>query len=145
MRTTEYSLVPADAGFSLLEVLISVAILLVALASIPHLFLASARANVDAGDATWATAVAAQKIEQLVAGQGPVVTGGEVIDYLDRSGAPVDAPAPLGFVRRWSVEPLAVAPDRTMVLSVVVSRHREGATIVPESARLVTLHTRTAP
>lgn len=128
-----------------MEVLISMGILLVALASIPHLFLAAARANADAGDATWATVLAAQKIEELVAGPAPVLTGGELTDYLDPSGAPAEVPAPRAFVRRWSVEPFAVAPDRTLVLSVAVSRYREGGTPAPESARLVTLHTRTAP
>jgi prepilin-type N-terminal cleavage/methylation domain-containing protein len=145
MCTTDRSLVLTDGGFSLLEVLISVGILLVALAAIPHLFIAAARANVEAGDATWATVLAAQKIEELVAAPAPALTGGEVTDYLDQSGAPSDARAPRAFVRRWKVEPLAAAPDRTLVLSVAVSRYRGGADTAVESARLVTLHTRTAP
>lgn len=128
-----------------MEVLISIGIFLVALAAIPHLFLAAARANVHAGDATWATALAAQKIEELVGFAEPAVTGGELTDYVDQSGASSDVPAAGAFVRRWSVEPLAAAPDRTLVLSVAVSRYRAAGRATRESARLVTLHTRTAP
>ena len=129
----------------MLEVVFSVGILLVALAAIPQLFLAAARANAESGDATWATVLAAQKLEELAARSAPEVTGGDVIEYLDQSGTPAVGATPRAFVRRWSVAPFAAAPDRTLVLSVAVSRYREGASSPRESARLLTLYTGTAP
>lgn len=132
-------------GFSLLEVLISFAILVVAFAAIPPLFIAATQANVVAGDTTWATTLAAQKLEELVAGSPLEATGGERTDYLDQSGASTDlTSAPRAFVRRWSVEPFPSTPDRTFVLSVAVSRYR-GTDRALDSARMVTLRTRTAP
>jgi len=128
------------------EVLIAIGILITAAATIPQLFAAATRANVEAGAITWATTLAAQKLEELEAQSSLDATGDESVDYLDSSGA-LDAPGlpARAYKRRWWIEPLSWAPEGTLVLSVAVSRYREGDAVVPDSARLVTLRTRTVP
>jgi prepilin-type N-terminal cleavage/methylation domain-containing protein len=64
MRTANSQTAHAD-GFSLLEVVVSVAILVVALSALAQLSAAAAHANTSARTATFATVLAAQKIEQL--------------------------------------------------------------------------------
>ena len=118
-----------------------------AAASIPHLFTAATRANVEAGAVTWATTLAAQKLEELKARSSLDTVAGESIDYLDRRGQldPSDS-SPRAYTRRWWIEPLPSAPDRTLVVSVAVSRYREDDDLTArETVRLVTLHTRAAP
>lgn len=135
----------AAEGFSLVEVLIAIAILITAAAAIPQLFTAAARANVEAGAVTWATTFAAQKLEELEAQSSLDATGGESIDYLDARGA-LDTPgSPRAYRRRWWIEPLPWAPDGPLVLGVAVSRYRDGGDAAPETVRLVTLRARTAP
>ena len=128
-----------------MEVLIAIAILITAAAAIPQLFAAAARANVEAGTITWATTVAAQKLEELESQSSLDATGGEFIDYLDARGA-MDSPgSPRAFRRRWWIEPLPWAPGGPLVLGVAVSRYREGDDASAETVRLVTLRARTAP
>ena len=145
-RTTQPSFLSdfgAD-GFSLVEVLIAIGILMTAAAAIPQLFTAATRANVEAGATTWATTLAAQKLEELEARSSLEAAAGESIDYLDQWGE-LDAPGspPRAYARRWWIEPLPSAPDRTLVLSVAVSRYREGDDTPRDTVGLVTLHTRT--
>ena len=128
-----------------MEVLIAVAILITVAAAIPQLFAAAARANVEAGTITWATTLAAQKLEELEAQTSLDATASESIDYLDARGA-FDAPgSPRAYRRRWWIEPLSWAPGGPLVLGVAVSRYREGDDATPETVRLVTLRARTAP
>ena len=75
----------AAEGFSLVEVLIATGILITAAAAIPQLFTAATRANVEAGAITWATTLAAQKLEELEAQSSLDAVGDESIDYLDSS------------------------------------------------------------
>jgi type II secretory pathway pseudopilin PulG len=149
-RTTPLSFVSdfnAD-GFSLVEVLVAIGILMTTAAAIPYLFTAAVRANADAGATTWATTLAAQKLEELQAQPLLEAVAGESIDYLDRAGelVPPGSP-PRAYARRWWVEPLPLAPATTLVVTVAVSRHREGdgASNPLDTVRLVTLHTRTMP
>ena len=118
-----------------------------AAASIPHLFTAATRANVEAGALTWATTLAAQKLEELKARSSLETVAGESIDYLDRQGQlDPSGSSPRAYARRWWIEPLPSAPDGTLVVSVAVSRYREDDDLTArETVRLVTLHTRTAP
>ena len=128
-----------------MEVLIAIGIFITAAAAIPQLFAAAARANVEAGTITWATMVAAQKLEELEARSPLDATGVEFIDYLDARGA-MEAPgSPRAFRRRWWIEPLSWAPGGPIVLGVAVSRYREGDDTTAETVWLVTLRARTAP
>lgn len=126
-------------GFSLVEVLIATTLLATAISGLAHLFALAIRANFDAGDTTWATVLAAQKIEELRAGPFPEPVD-HAVDYLDSGGIRLDDPgaAPRVYTRRWWVEPLPSAPDTTMVITVAVSRYRR------DVARLLTLRTRLA-
>jgi prepilin-type N-terminal cleavage/methylation domain-containing protein len=54
-----------QAGFSLLEVIIATSLLTVAVSSLAHLFVISARANTSARATTYASVLAQQKMEQL--------------------------------------------------------------------------------
>jgi len=136
----------ATEGFSLVEVLIATGILITAAAAIPQLFMAATRANVEAGAITWATTLAAQKLEELEAQSSLDAIGDESVDYLDSSGA-LDVPGspPPAYRRRWWIEPLPWAPEGTLVLGVAVSRYREGDDATPETVELVTLRPRTVP
>ena len=129
-----------------MEVLIATGILITAAAAIPQLFMAATQANVEAGAITWATTLAAQKLEELEAQSSPDGVGGESIDYLDSGGA-LDTPGspPRAYRRRWWIEPLPGATEGTHVLGVAVSRYREGESATPDTALLVTLRTRTGP
>ncbi len=77
-------------------------------------------------------------------------------DFLDGSGrwlaGGATAPAGTIFVRRWSVEPLPTNPNNTIVLQVLVTRHRAlsgadavaGVARTADEARLVSVKTRKA-
>jgi type II secretory pathway pseudopilin PulG len=131
----------------LVEVLIAIGILTTAAAAIPQVFTAAVRANVEASAVTWATTLAAQKLEELNARSSLDAVAGESIDYLDRQGQlDPSGLSPRAYTRRWWIEPLPVAPDRTLVVSVAVSRYREGDDRpARDSVQLVTLHTRAVP
>ncbi|MBI2828254.1 MAG: hypothetical protein HYX77_03135 [Acidobacteria bacterium] len=146
--------VASGSGFSLVEVLIATGLLATAIAWLPYLFAVATRANLDAGDTTWATVLAAQKIEELRAGPFPESLAAQSVDYLDSGGNPLDGfgSTQRAYTRRWWIEPLPSAPDSTIAITVVVSRYRRsdesthGAAVRGrDAARLVTLRTRKVP
>ena len=146
--------IAADGGFSLVEVLIAAGLLATVIASLPHLFVVAARATADAGDTTWATVLAAQKLEELRAETLSAPFSDQSVDYLDSAGKSLDGPgsAQRAYTRRWWIDPLPSDADSTIVITVAVSRYRradEGtsdpAARSREAARLVTLRTRLAP
>jgi Tfp pilus assembly protein PilV len=141
-------------GFSLVEVLIAVGILVTAAAAIPHLFAAATRANAEAGAVTWATTLAAQKIEELRSRPVLEAVAGESVDFIDQRGGRIVGPDPTSaaYTRRWWVEAVPSASAQTFAVAVAVSRYREGDDLVAheavahrDAARLVTLLTETAP
>jgi type II secretory pathway pseudopilin PulG len=81
------------------------------------------------------------------------------VDYLDANGTSLGGLAtipPPGavYIRRWSVEPLPINPNNTIVLQVLVTRTRNRGradnadgvvTRLPDEARFVTVKTRKAP
>ncbi len=144
----------AASGFSLVEVLIATGLLITAVASLAQLFAVATRANFDAGATTWATVLAAQRIEELRADPFPERLVDQSVEYLDSRGDRLDTPASTGrraYTRRWWIAPLPSASD-TIAITVVVSRYRRGEGSLPDSggrlgsaARLVTLRTRRAP
>lgn len=77
------------------------------------------------------------------------------VDYVDRFGQKLGGgtqpPDDALYSRRWSIEPLPTNPNNTLILQVLVTRHRnrgqadEGSVMrLPEEARLITVKTRKA-
>ena len=76
-------------------------------------------------------------------------------DYVDmfgnKLGGGTTPPEGAVYTRRWSIEPLPNNPNNTIIIQVLVTRHRnrgaadEGAVLrLPEEARLITVKTRKA-
>jgi len=173
--------ISSQEGFSLVEVLVAVVILVTGLIAVAELFIISTNANRAARRVTSTAVLAQQKIEQLrgltwgfddfglpisdystdVTVTPPTSSGGAglqpspadtlvkattgYVDYLDAFGAWVGTgtspPAGALYERRWSIDPLPLNPNNTLVFQVVVDR------IAPTSpatdrARQVTLKTR---
>lgn len=74
-------------------------------------------------------------------------------DYLDQEGAWVGSggaiPSGAVYIRRWSIEPLPTDPANTLLLQVLVTRHRDRGDADrgrverwPDEARLATVRTR---
>ena len=135
---------PPESGFSLIEVLVVACLLAGAMTGVAHVFVIAARATVDAERATYATVLAAQKMEELRATPlSAVVT--ESFDYADVRGALVieGAGSPrAAYERRWSVEPLPGAPDLLAVTVTVIHRHSPPPA---GRARLITLRAARRP
>lgn len=133
-------------GFTLLEVMVALGLLVGAVLAVAQLLVVAARAERLSRATTVATSAAAQKLEQLRSlAFGYAVEGVPVdqlapspagalaadtagfVDYLDDAGVAVGSglspPAQARFTRRWSVEvdDESVPPGR-MVLTVVVLR-----------------------
>lgn len=78
------------------------------------------------------------------------------VDYIDQFGNKVGTggtspPGSAVYSRRWSIEPLPTNPNNTIVIQVLVTRHRnrgtsdEGAVRrLPDEARMITVKTRKA-
>jgi hypothetical protein len=73
------------------------------------------------------------------------------VDYLDANGCPLGGGSTVRsgtvYVRRWSVEPLPINPNNTLILQVLVTtmRNRTGTGDVarmPNEARLISVKTR---
>ena len=94
-------------GFSLLEALIATAILASALLSLAQLIAFAVRTTAAAGRTTDAALLAAQKVEELRAGSWAELQPG------------TDSPA-AGFMRTWTVTPMAADPDYLVLLDVIV-------------------------
>ncbi len=123
---------PARAGgFTLVEVMVSIAILTGALVAVAQLFAVATQVNLAALEESFATVLATQKIEELCGYRVLVpsppdalardVTG--FVEHLDQHGRPT-AWAGTGsgtvFVRRWTITPLSTVPDRLLAIQVVV-------------------------
>lgn len=151
-RSCRFGPLSAPLGFSLVEVLIATGLLATAMASLAHLFAIATRANMEAGDTTWATVLAMQKIEELRAGPFPALQ--QSVDYLGPGGNRLDDPGATrrAYTRHWWIEPLPSAPDTIVMITVAVSRYRHGdadesdaAAGQRDGARLVTLLARRVP
>jgi hypothetical protein len=130
---------------SLIEVTVAMALFTVAAVAASHLIVWATRALWAGGAETIATVSAQSRMEELHAlawrfdGAGNRVSDPRLTpspanaltanlagyaDYLDREGRSVgagaDPPAAAAFVRRWSIRPMAVAPEDSLVLQVLV-------------------------
>jgi prepilin-type N-terminal cleavage/methylation domain-containing protein len=130
----------AERGFSLLELLVASAILTVALLSLAQLLALATAANASAGRATYAAVLAAEQLENLRASTWESLRRqtGESVDYLDRSGKPLEGASTGMYRRRWLIDPLPADPDNALVIQVIVSGRGE-------VARLTTVRARTTP
>ena len=121
------------AGFSLIEVLVATTVITVGVASLAQLFVVSAQANRIANTTSTTLLLAEQKMEELLGetdldpsppGTLLANTPG-FIDYLDSSGvslgvASIAPPPGVGFICRWSIDPLPTSAVGTIVLQVLV-------------------------
>ena len=136
----------ARRGFTLLEVMVALGLLVGGFFAIAQLLIVAARAAQLSRATTVAASVAAQKLEQLRSlAWGYAVDGAPVdglmpsppgalhadtagfVDYLNNAGVAVGSglspPARAMFTRRWSVEEDdGTVPPLTMMLRVVVLR-----------------------
>lgn len=131
-------------GFTLIEVVVSLAMLAGALFSIAQLVVVACRVAESSRATTLATILASQKLEQLRSAawgydaDGRLVRGSDpsppnaltdnvdgFVDFVDGRGAPVGGgstpPPGAEFVRRWAIEVAGSAgPDTVLVFRVVV-------------------------
>jgi type II secretory pathway pseudopilin PulG len=78
------------------------------------------------------------------------------VDYLDAKGqslggASAVTPVSAVYIRRWMIEPLPTNPNNTIVIQVLVTRHRNRGTAdsgsvvrLPDEARVISVKTRKA-
>jgi Tfp pilus assembly protein PilV len=108
-------------GFSLLEVLIALSILIIAVVTLAMVMGRSAATNTSARRTTYATLLATDKIEQLRAlpfDDAALTTSTTDTLATDCEGF-FDEPAP-GYHRRWSIVPLTGSTE-AVVVTVTVS------------------------
>lgn len=125
-------------GSSLLEALIAVALIAGAVAAVAELAAQSVRSLAASKDRSISTAIAMQKIEQLLAQPVPPsdspagsldADSAGCVDYIDARGLPADAGPEFGgvvYARRWAVVRLERNPAITL-LRVRAGRCLRGA------------------
>lgn len=134
---------PSDSGLTLVEVLVATAIFTLVSVAAAHLLVWAVRALWSTGAETVALAAAQAKMEELQSREWRFDEAGNRVsdvavspadallrdvggfaDYLDAGGESLaqdrQRPAHAVFVRRWSVRPLATAPEDTLVFQVLV-------------------------
>jgi hypothetical protein len=113
-------------GFSLVEAVIAVSLVVVALVPLAQLVATGVRNGLMARTRTTATMLAEQKMEELRALPWAVLAaGGGAVDYLDGAGAPLcpGAKQPCEgtvYVRRWSAA-LSTFNNGVLLLQVEVT------------------------
>jgi len=131
--------VPSAAGFTLIEVIVALGIVLAIATASAQLVSITVRANAVAQTLTAAVILAQQKIEELLPEAG-VSLAPSPLEALaeDRAGC-FDVVNWRGRVlrRRWSIEPLTDADD-TLAIQVLVTDVRDGTQV-----RLVAAKART--
>lgn len=169
----------ASPGFTLVEVLVAIALLVAMALGVAQLIAVATRAIYSSREHTTAVVLAAAKIEELrslawtyepaspgvaAAPRSDLTTdisqpdhppGGRglsespegalaantppYVDYLDRSGHWVghgaEPPPAATFIRRWTIQPLADDPNRTLIFLVMVTTVREARSRTEEWTR----------
>jgi len=120
MRRTYIESIRGTRGCSLIEVLVAMAIFMVAAGGLAQLGALATSANLRAGRTSSATVIAQQKVEELLSDPGLArqVSPARALsssvdgwfDFVDRRGRPIGAgvspPEGSDYLRRWSVERL---------------------------------------
>ena len=126
-------------GFSLVEALIAATIVSVALAGLAQLFVIAVAANQRARSRTVATVLAQEKLEELMAIDGEVISGTDFIDSRGQWIGDGHSPPPGTFyVRRWIAEPMPTALGASRLqVSITPLSHMGGG----EAAQIVSVKT----
>ena len=149
-------------GFTLVEVLVALSIVVVAALATAQILTLAAAAVRDSRVSMLTTSLAAQRVEQLMAGEWAAlvpsppnsldVNMAGYVDVLDARGVVVGAgPVPPGdavFVRRWAVQPPATGAADARVIRVLVrslAADRGGAHGARGEAQLVTVRASVQP
>ena len=119
-------------GFTLVETVTAISITAVALTALAQLFVIASHANADARRSSFASILAAQKVEELrslgvdLVQQGDASLSSNIsgaCDFLDEYGRSLGtgtSPLPATvYIRRWSVEPIP-SDSETFVVQVAV-------------------------
>jgi prepilin-type N-terminal cleavage/methylation domain-containing protein len=133
-----------DRGFSLVEVLVAMALLAVMVTGLAAVIVLAVRVGAGAEEQTMAATLAAQKLEELrssLGGTVPTPAGSlqtdvpGYVEWLDHQGQPIGAslnPSAV-YVRRWVVGPLPGTSDngllQVLVSSVVRDRSVAGGAV----------------
>jgi hypothetical protein len=153
-RTRKLRRKRGDCGFSLLETVFALAILLTSVAGLFAPFVIAISQNETQGNvATRVTELSQDKMEGLMAlpfadpglggAMGASATVGSVppaapvanyVDYLDKTGVPVAAAAAV-YTRQWSISSDATATLKT--ITVVVTARNSIASGLPPSTKVV--------
>ena len=134
-----------EKGFSLDEVLVALAILIGAIVTLAMIMARSASTNASARRTTYATLLAADKLEHLRAlpfGDSELTTSTTDTLAADYEGF-FDEPA-AGYRRRWSIVPLAALATTTSSTEAVVVAVSVSWGNSPPQALLTTLKVRRA-
>jgi prepilin-type N-terminal cleavage/methylation domain-containing protein len=107
-----------DAGFSLPEALVAIAILSTAAISLAHLLVTSARANLSSRKTTRAVILAEQKIAQLRALAWTIDDGGETVSDLGSNLAAFAATGPCPSASAGAAVGLTPSPPGTLAANV---------------------------
>jgi Tfp pilus assembly protein PilV len=123
-------------GFTVIETLISISLLTGALVVLAQVAAMSVRANATARHRSVAILLAEQKLEQIRS-QPAVDDVADAFDYLSAAGVPecegAEACTEGIYLRRWSVGPMAGAPNA--VLLTVAVRHAQYGEVSLVTAR----------
>ena len=131
---------PEQRGFTLIETTISIGLLTGALVVLAHLTAMSVATNATARHRAVATLLAEQKLEQLRA--KPVLSdASNAFEHLSAGGAQVcegqDTCPESVFVRRWTIGPVASAPQAVLLRVAVRHVHYGEVRLATARARRV--------
>jgi type II secretory pathway pseudopilin PulG len=130
--------VRSPAGFSLVEALVAIAVMLVAVTSLSQLFGIAAAANQRATRRTFAAVLARQKMEQLRSlplGSDASPPGALLMNIDGFSDVVTGGGSQPSLARWWSIEPLPSDPTHLLVLDVLVLDPQGGVEVHLTSLR----------
>jgi len=132
----------ADAGATLVEVLVAASVFSAGVLAVAQLFVLATADNITAAQDSVATILAAQKLEQLRAPASPYVLDSAPAGTLDASvpgfvdhvgadgrvvGTAPLAPGTAVVTRRWSVEPITTGGGAIVLVRVIAMPSRRGS------------------